>query len=103
MGRGTIFHPGKEHPNPCQTWKNLCKEGKISYRYAVCDCSQMERTYEILENEKWKPVFKCPSCFSPINNWQSTMHVLSDKPYTIYDELQDLKKRVEKLEKKRFL
>lgn len=101
MTRSILTVAGEEHPNPCEGWKKLCEEGNVSYTWAVCQCSMCERSYEIKEDDEWKPVFNCPFCRVPIG-WRPTsiLPVYSDRPYTLYDEVQDLKRKVAELERK---
>ncbi len=69
MTRSILLSAGQEHPDPCEDWKKVCKEGKVSFVWYVCGCSPCERNYKIKENGEWTSVKKCPFCGKPINKW----------------------------------
>jgi len=50
----------------CPDLEKLLEEKKVSYKWAVCDCSPCERSYQILEEGEWKDIFNCPFCGVPM-------------------------------------
>lgn len=78
LGRCIVIRAYKEHPNIiCKGWQKLCEERKISYTYGGCDCSMMERRYQILQDGEWINVYNCPYCDKPINKiiWKAVKPV----------------------------
>ena len=50
----------------CKELEKLLEKKAISYYAAVCDCSPLERTYEILVNGERVPIRYCPFCGAPM-------------------------------------
>jgi hypothetical protein len=67
MTRSVISGQGKEHQCICVPWNKLCESGVISYVWSACDCSEIERNYQIKINEEFYDIKYCPFCCEPIN------------------------------------
>jgi hypothetical protein len=66
--RSFPIRAGSEHKQPiCDYWAQLCSGRCISYEWAACDCSLVERDYQLLVGSEWKTVKFCPFCGSRIN------------------------------------
>lgn len=68
MARSFIIKAGEEHQEPpCDKWKVLCEKRHISYEWFACDCSPIERNYQILVGGEWVDILFCPFCGLEIN------------------------------------
>lgn len=52
----------------CSELEKLLEEKRISYEYLVCDCSPLERHYQLLKDGKWKDIEICPFCGKAMTN-----------------------------------
>ena len=46
----------------CEGLEKLLEQKRISYEWYVCNCSSLERHYQLLVSNKWKPIYCCPCC-----------------------------------------
>jgi hypothetical protein len=68
--RGGAIKTAAGHINPCEPWLELCSAEKVSYEYFGCDCSSIERYYQVLNTSKeWEDVRNCPFCGASINEF----------------------------------
>jgi|WetSurMetagenome_2_1015567.scaffolds.fasta_scaffold1821973_1 hypothetical protein len=67
MTRNILTSKGMEHIGPCKEWDIICKNGKVSYEWFVCNCSPYERHYQLQIGKIYYNIKFCPFCGVAIN------------------------------------